>query len=749
MAGSSITSPRKSGSIKRLTDIANPPNRPDSPEMPRGPISNPGPNRAVAPGSDTKPANISGIRNPGINRDYEYGQVAGSYKEPGSPESYWYPRSFEGKTIGAGINTNFQQPTQVITGQQLGPALNIQQRAAKRPQGSGMVSTGGIHGSVSHRAGDRTGVQVTGAGGTPIRVDNNKAIQGQATAQQSQYVQRRDKNSIYYDEAFDRAETDKENQAALSASPQYIDKQRNTLAMDRGFVTPGQKVIDGGTNLREGVVNVPKPMKDDREEKAAEAARREASKQVVYTISGRRFKVDPNDPTNMVDITDPNNPVQVAPDRAQNLYIYDIQGKGLQPEITYPEDSKTTGAQGGSEIATSQHGLSLMDVLDPVGAIASAVTGDENVQTMHTGVALGGPLGGIAASKATSHSIDDEDRLDDPNEISRRYPGLTVEDATTLLGMDYQFAADGGRVVTPSGREYTGSEITDFLKGDMRGYENAQEGVGDLMYIRGQAAKKKGEDDLANKQAIAAQSLEDLRSLMNQPVDTSAVTQQYDKVIESNRRAAARNKALSLRAIQERGAYSGASVNQMMGQSTEAGYGYDTQAQQQEAALGLQKAQAELQSALMQNQRKIDLAMLVYNNATLAADKKEAWLAMQAAQDQQNQYNAQMQAIQAEMNSPSLGMTLAKVGIGVGGAVLAPFTGGASLAASGALLGGMQAMGGGGGGAPMYMPYQYQSAPGSAPAATQSDFIYQTGYAPGQQPSGLNLGVPKLTLGAM
>lgn len=650
--------------------------------MPRGPISNPGPNRAVAPGSDTKPANIAGIKNTGINRNYEYGQVAGSYKEPGSPESYRYPRSFEGKPIGAGINTNFQQPTEGITGQQLGPALNMQQRAAKRPQGSGMVSTGGIHGSVSHRAGDRTGVQVTGAGGTPIRVDNNKAIQGQATAQQSQYVQRRDKNSIYYDEAFDRAETDKENQAALSASPQYIDKQRNTLAMDRGFVTPGQQVIDGGTNLRGGVVNVPKPMKDDRE-----------------------------------------------------------------------EDSKTTGAQVGSEIATSQHGLSFGDVagaiVDPVGTIAAAVSGDENVKTLHTGVALGGPIGGVAASKATSHSIDDEDRQDDPSEVARRYPGLTPEEVSALQAMGYEFSADGERIVTAGGVEYTGSEITDFLKGDMRGYDNATEGVGDLMYIRGEAAKKKGESDLANKQALADQALADLRSEINKPIDTSAVTQQYDKVIESNRRAAARNKALSLRAIQERGAYSGASVNQMMGQSTEAGYGYDTQAQQQEAALGLQKAQAELQSALMQNQRKIDLAMMVYNNATLAADKKEAWLAMQAAQAQQNQYNAQMQAVQAEMNSPSLGMTLAKVGIGVGGAVLAPFTGGASLAASGALLGGMQAMGGGGGGAPMYMPYQYQSAPGSAPAATQSDFIYQTGYAPGQQPSGLNLGVPKLTLGAM
>lgn len=720
MAGSTFKPPRPSGSVKRLMGVA---------QNQGVPASTPQNTRLQGPPGFQQPA-------PKTRAQNDVGAIRSAQDTVDTRRKY----NSTNRLVPSITQDGYAKPIAANPAPAERPKYT---QAAPAPEpvntkhvGSGMVTTQGQQ----HTQDSRMGVNV----GNQITVDNNQASPGAASQEYATEVRNYDPNSIYYD-----AERTRQHDLTKPSITTAAQQQFNQSGLDQnGISSPAQFNKQGLLPGREGVVKLPMGQQTAERLKTDAAAYRKEQDVAsrtgpTYQLGSVTYSVAPDG--RVIDITDPNNPKPISEDggRAETYRSRARDGIAQQVGQYAHEGIATQGrglsaAQGGNtqftNVGTKKSALSLGDILDPVGAIAGAVTGDNTVRDMHTGIALGGPVGGVAASKMSDHSIDDSDRTDAPSEITRRYPGLTEDEANDLVKLGYEFSADGERVVTPSGVEYTGSEISDFLKGDMRGYDNATEGVGDLMKIRSDREKNKGEADLANKRALEAQALQQLKDEIAKPIDISEVSAGYDKALHDTRQAGARNKALALKAMQERGAYSGASVNQMMGQQTEAGYAYDTQNQAQESMISLQKAQAEVQAAMMQNQRKIDLANLIYAKASTTADQQAAWMQMQQAQAAQNQYNAQMQAIQAEMNSPSLGMTLAKVGVGAAGAILAPYTGGASLLASGAILGGMGAMGGGGG-APGYIPqYQYKAAPGSS-GLTQSDFIYQTGYAPGSSNS--------------
>jgi hypothetical protein len=237
----------------------------------------------------------------------------------------------------------------------------------------------------------------------------------------------------------------------------------------------------------------------------------------------------------------------------------------------------------------------------------------------------------------------------------------------------------------------------------------------------------RGEAQQAQNTALVNSSLEDLRAEVNKPINLTELTAGYDRAIEAHRKSSARNKALALKAMQEQAAMSGMSVNQLVGASSESGQAYDTQNQAQDTMLNLQKQQAIYQETARQTQNKIQLAQQIYNRATTVAEQQEARMHMDKLNVEQEAARARQAEIEAEMNSPSLAMQIAKIGVGVGGAVLAPFTGGASLAASGAILGTMGAVEAANASNAGYGAYRnMQAAPGSQPGVGGSG-------APGSQ----------------
>jgi hypothetical protein len=322
--------------------------------------------------------------------------------------------------------------------------------------------------------------------------------------------------------------------------------------------------------------------------------------------------------------------------------------------------------------------------------------------------------------------------------------GATADDIAYLISQGYGYQEDDEfRLVNPQG---------DYLEDT---YDRPE--VGNIVQTAKNAInQQRGDADLAEKDALEQASYQDLKKLVDEPINLEAVKAGYDKTIADARKVAARNKALTLKSMQETAARNGLSVNQLVGQSSETGYAIDSQNQLQETMLNLQKEMAIAQESIRQHEAKINLAQQMYNRATNRRDQQEALNIMQAAKIEADAANARAAELQAEANSPSLGMTLAKIGVGVGGAILAPYTGGASLAASGAILGGMgavEAANASNSGATAWRNYN-QPAPGYAPQAQAvnfnpvgvagpGSFQYGTGYAPGSQ--GMSLGLGQLS----
>jgi hypothetical protein len=398
--------------------------------------------------------------------------------------------------------------------------------------------------------------------------------------------------------------------------------------------------------------------------------------------------------------------------------------------------------------------------LTPTGASQQSLTSVDGQQPTTQSGTVTNPsepmdVSGVPVSRHDATTKPGRDQHGDPK-YNKVISGMSANDVAEVFNIPPDQALyylNNGAVFRPNGtmsvggNEYDGSEVTDATtaNGDA---ENAQ--AGQALYA-GWTASVETENNRIR--AGAGKELTDLAKTgvekqLNTPLDLTAVTRGFDRTLDAQRQSAARNKALALRGIQERGAYSGASVNQMMGSSTEAGYGYDTEAQAQETMLNLQKEMAIVNATKEDAARKLNWATMLYNSAKTSEDLDRARILMNEHSEVLRQQGIREQQIQNEANKPSLGMTLAKVGIGVGGAVLAPFTGGSSLLVAGALGAGLQgaeSAGMFGGGADAYSAYNRANpAPGSVPSSS-SNFTYgTTGYAPGSR---LNLGVPQLQLG--
>jgi hypothetical protein len=303
---------------------------------------------------------------------------------------------------------------------------------------------------------------------------------------------------------------------------------------------------------------------------------------------------------------------------------------------------------------------------------------------------------------------------------------------------------------TPSGTKYDGSEVSDALSKNPEDSSNAKEGRKTYLDWSEKVAAESKQSQAATDAANVATTTAHVEKLLDTPLDLTALNESFDRQIDATRQAGARNKALALKAIQERGAASGSSVNQMMGMQTEAGYGYDTQNQAQETMLGLQKEMAKVEATKEDANRKLNWAMTLYNNAKTDEQKNKAWNQYLAQQDILKQQQIYQSNIEAEMNSPSLAMTLAKVGVGVGGAVLAPFTGGTSLLVAGAAMGGLQAAdsaGAFGSGAQAYNTYR-AGMPAPGPQNLAPGSLTYRGTAPGYGPSwGMHNGNASVNLG--
>jgi hypothetical protein len=208
-------------------------------------------------------------------------------------------------------------------------------------------------------------------------------------------------------------------------------------------------------------------------------------------------------------------------------------------------------------------------------------------------------------------------------------------------------------------------------------------------YYQTQIDQGRNTQGIAESETMSAEQFQQADSMLEKSIDWAAFDKQFDELQQKIQQSSARNKALTLKALQERNAQSGGSVNQMMGEQSQAAYGYDTEAQQQEAAARLAK---ESQKLAMEMDRDAKRFQLYKDRWSKTADGAErAKLAQSMAAIETEQYNRSMlqYKIQQEASKPGIGMTLAKIGIGIAGAAGAIFTGGTSLAGAAAVIGGL------------------------------------------------------------
>lgn len=564
--------------------------------------------------------------------------------------------------------------------------------------GSGTVTQSNGQPNVS---GNRTGPQVTSAGGTPISVDNNQQIRGQATAQQNTNTQIQNPNSVFYDRAKDplAVAQDKANAAAWA----NYRNQGNQLNGRLNQSNPINTLKQGGTGVANGsYVDKPKPP-------------------TSWGMDANGYNPGSNPATPPVNIS-PDIGYSTSGLVANNSTPLPQRSYSPPPPANMPAGSPaaSTSAQAPAPTGTMNNTLGLTNsgsALSPADQRAAETNAkfDPNAQ-IHYGKDPGGDLGSAilgglkgslvpgASAEATlvggKNGTGGGGPLDAGTASATDVANQLGGDANDPNFIDYlinekgfkPYDSDGdGKVDTlrsPGGTKLDGTEVTGF-KSDP---ENSKEMVS--AYKDYQEAKNQNSLDIAQqkKDELLKSSTDELRKAIDAPIDTTAVEHAFDQSISAIQATNARNKALALRGMQERGARGGISVNQMMGMQTEAGYGYDTQNSQQLAAINLAKEGTKLQTIIDQNNKKIQLASALFDRAANADDQARAMSTMHSLQAENDAKQANLFSIQQQANAPSLGMTLAKVGIGVGGAVAGFFTGGATVPLAGAAIAGLSAI---------------------------------------------------------
>ena len=298
MAGSSLPPVRKSGSPTRLSDFkkiqsvagtggrVNP--NTATPSAPSRNIVNPNaPPGVTPPGGGRPQVTNREIGAPTAQENYEEQlrrriRAENTVRDRTDPMDAW--KNYTPKEREPQYTANTQAP--------------VQASWLERPAvGGGMVRG---RGEAPHRV-DRTGVEVTSVGGTPIRIDNNLAIPGQATAAQAQEIRTTNKNSVDYNQYKDyeaiakqsaayASEWDRLSRAAIdpNATPEQREKAANDLKLleddmkyygeqsDRsgqGLAAEKAK-YEPGVNQYRGEVATAAKKKADEEEAAAAAAQR-------------------------------------------------------------------------------------------------------------------------------------------------------------------------------------------------------------------------------------------------------------------------------------------------------------------------------------------------------------------------------------------------------------------------------------------------------------------------------------------
>lgn len=609
---------------------------------------------------------------------------------------------------------------------ELGPALTKEEWRSRAPVGSGMVTKAGD----VRRHGDRSGVQLVSKGGTPITVDRNQQIAGEATDAQKQQVQESSKDSIYYNESRDPAAMESQARQLTSDIDKYARQMLDPNLSDYDRAVARDNLMKSEASLKK--LKESSPMAADfanKQQAEGKESFNQYRQESMDTVHERKVQEDGN---RYYDIQDQiealNKEIQRKTYEAVNARDAneaarrqnDIIGL-LQQVQQLDKEAKDLGPPPEGFVRTKSSNLAFL------GAPAVAA-----------GQSLAAPIAvGVGKAWDWLKGTDHEQLLEDaPKDLSSQVSlmgrmGIDEDTANYMYGQGWRASTDGDRLIKPDGSEsFDSGEINEGKIGDS--------GDDDLNGIFYDGAKHAGEA----KQARKEKELRDRSDALynnamaeyNKPVDYSEVDRYFKEQQDSIQKSAARNKALALRAAQERGAYSGASVNQMMGQSTEMSYAYDTEAQQQEAALAYQHAMARLQTDLQQKQGKLNLLTMAYQNA---ADTEKAVATQGAIMSLQADINKQQTIYQNMQNSgPGIGSYLLAGGIGVAGALGSVFSGGAAgVAAAGAIasiLGSAGAMYNMSQGAPAQMPqipagafnYGGRTAPGSAPQA-------QPGTAPG------------------
>lgn len=681
MAGSSLPPVRKTGSFKRLQGIAGTGglNQGTGNANGRTSVSSsgsmreaPGTRRPVTGTSTPQPAVVG---TPAAPRKIEYGgyQSADAIqsKRPEGDYSSW-------------------QATQA-------PQQNMQMHpSVHATAGSGMARN-----LNEKRGGDRTGVEVIGAGGTPVRIDNNQQIAGAATEEQARQTRTVDRNSIYYDRQQDPDQVvgDVTRLSALRRdrlSPDITDQERNHIEVQIKELEQGlEQSYQKDPRLKELAAQTEAPLNTNivdseyakmEAESKVYAEKRQARVDKLYSDIAQQEKILAAGLQNM----DPGA-VQAASRALEDLKA-ELKGMGGGTPSTTGQQSTSqalTSSSGGSDIATSGSGLTpeqekASGTTATPGAGATFVGGQKYYDKLPLeGKQAADDLAAINAEQQKAHDAGD----------SRRFYDLqkTYDEA------EARYLAAGG---TRKLRAFTDMPITedtgqtttlDGFKSDIPTYQS--------------------DDAEAIATAERKARMAEYQKLVDEPYDTYAIERQYDQNIEAARQSAARNKALALRGMQERGAYSGASVNQMMGQNTEAGYGYDVAAQQEEAKLGLSKAVAVQQSLMQQTQNKINAAQAALSIAANAEEAAKARAHVAMLQAQQTKDQAKLMELQQEMNTPSTGMQIAGLGIQAVGAIGALYTGGASMVAANAINN--QIQGSAPGTQAAASNFNYTSAPGT------------------------------------
>lgn len=672
-------------------------------------------NATPRPSTVTAPAPAPVFRDTSTN-DASYSPISPLTERPAySTPRISIPTNVQQTLVKGGTSTpirlgdNTQAPREIPEATSGDMDVNLP-TVAPAPRGQGQVTTRGVQ----RARGDRMGAQITTAGGGNLRIDQN---QGEAPSREQ--LAATDPNSaLMTQEARDQFEVDRvANEAAYAKRIQDEEAYRQQQAGN----SPGAQKLRREANI------------------AAQRRQRDAGQLQTVETEAAALAKELQSP-NMV--YDPNLGQKMA--RLKALTEHAARLRAQEPTAGgVSQQGLSTAPVEGSGVGVSRQGLaSTTPPAKTLGDRTDSWTSQESGATRwlkqedKSGIGL--PMSEVFGGGGPDDTNKDGD-ADDAAAVSRIY-GISEAAAQKLIEANWKFRADGGGATKDAAHSWSSSDTTAFGKDIInmadRGSAGAKaagsspEFAAD--FTNAQSTATTEEETQKTADAVAAKS-KVLEELIAKPIDISGLRDNWNKSIAAAQRSSARNKALSLRAMQERAAASGSSVNQLMGSTAEAGYAYDTEAANREAMMRLQQAEAETRESVRQSEQKLAAAQQLLSIAANADQAARAQQAVSAAQADSNRYNMAMQAIQAEMNSPSTGMMAAKLGVGVLGAVLAPYTGGASLVAAGAAG---AAMGNGTPSVPnyssqLYSPALQQRAPAPGYA---SDFTYSTGYRPGVPP---------------